>query len=245
MIHLSFKVEPKYVVCYALANCDPKRWLIPGQSWADLKDFQNKAWEKDQDAYQFLRSDIPRLLLGHTSIAEAAKKADQLLQDMIDDPLFKTINEQTLKALDRTKEEWEADFAKSSAIMDELTGLKLEGEFDVQFNHPSQKSGTGGNPICWTYRQDFPHYNTVYLWHEIMHSFIDNSEVGHSVIQFLTDNELRIRFNGGTYPPFEAHHYSVPFMDFLIDDWRKYLAESPKDIMQFLKSAEQKVQSRK
>jgi len=236
------------VAYYALVNCDPTRSCIPGQPWEELCAFQNKAWEKDKDASKFLRLGVTdEFVLAHKSFVDLAKRAEQLLPDMVADPLFKPLLGQTQSALSRTREEWEADYVKSSSIMRELTGLKLDGDFDVQITHPSQRNGHGGNPIGWTYRQDFPHYNTVYLWHEIMHSFIEADRhadavvnVEHAVIQLLTDNELRVRFNGGTYPPLEGHKETVPMMERLLEDWRAYLAGAKKEIMEFLKLAREK-----
>lgn len=101
----------------------------------------------------------------------------------------------------------------------------------------------GGERICWSYRSDFPHYNTIYMWHEIMHSYLpavsSDGKVEHAVIELLTDDEMRARFNNSIYPPFVGHEELKPLKENLLASWRKYLKSPQKKINEYLKEASQ------
>jgi|GEM_PF-1700321 len=56
----------------------------------------------------------------------------------------------------------------------------------------------------------------------------------HAVIQLIADNELRIRLNGGHYPPFEGHTYLKRLMELIVPHWRKYLRAGNKEIGKFI-----------
>ncbi|MBX9721948.1 MAG: hypothetical protein K2X81_11175 [Candidatus Obscuribacterales bacterium] len=245
---ITFKVDPLYVVYHILVNTSPDRF-IGNKCRPDIVDFQNLAWEKDQAAYKFLQHGVdPYMIMDHDDLSKLGKRAQDLLQVMANDPSFKPLHKETEEAMQKAKREWDEDFEKSSSIMRELTGIKFDEFKDIQvyISHPSQKNGLGGLKIQWTYRQDFPHYNTVYLWHEILHSYIPSSEHGegfvnaeHAVIELLADNELRCRLNGGAYPPFEGHKGIGSLREKLLPSWREYLKNPHKDIRQYLAKAKE------
>jgi hypothetical protein len=117
----------------------------------------------------------------------------------------------------------------------------------VLVTHPGQRNGQtfADGPIGWTERHDFSHYDTVYLWHEILHHFIkptrptmDVGNPAHAIIELLSDNELRVRLGGGPYPPFLGHPEDLPFQERLLPQWRTYLRQPRRDVLQFLTQAE-------
>ena len=62
------------------------------------------------------------------------------------------------------------------------------------------------------------------------------NDTNHALIQLITDNELRIRLNGGKYPPFEGHSTLTAEMSSLLPKWQEYLLSPNKDILAFEKS---------
>lgn len=241
MISLRFKVDPVYLAYYTLINCSPHRF-IGGYPDQKVVAFQNCAWDMDKRAYEFLRSGVSEnLIIQQHSLAELGNAAQELLRSMIQHTLFADLERDALDALAKTRAEWENDLPGTDEVMRELTGLTLDRSFDVYITHPSQKQGSAG--IFWTYRQDFPHYNTVYLWHEIMHTFIPAGpgervvNVEHAVIELITDDELRTHLNGGEYPPHQGHAALLPFKEKLLPSWRQYLQRQPKAIHDFVSAA--------
>lgn len=238
MLKLNFEVDPRYLIYYALVNCSANSFINDADP--NLVAFQNLAWERDQQAYSFLRNDMMGSIMGNESLANMGERAEKLLSSLAKEPLFNTLHEETLDSMYKTKLEWENDFERSSSIMQELTGFEFNMEFRVVFSHPSQTNGRGGLTIQWSYRNDFPHYNTVYLWHEIMHTYLPAHShdvvvnLEHAVIELLTDEELRKRFNGGEYPPFVGHQALSSMKEKLLPNWSAYLVRPQKNIREFL-----------
>jgi hypothetical protein len=131
--------------------------------------------------------------------------------------------------------QWNDNYSITQRIISEITGLKPKKNFTVFITHPSLKNGKylGNNQIGWGHNEDWVNYTTVYLWHEIMHSYFDTKQLDHVIISFITDEELRIRLNGGKYPPFAAHKYLHPMMNKSLHLWKRYIKSESKDITKF------------
>jgi hypothetical protein len=247
MITLNFQVDPRYLVYYTITRCAPE-CFIPGQPVEDVVAFQNYAWKFDREANDVFRHGIPvGFILNKMPVEDLIVRANKFLDTMAADPAFTPILNQTAAALSKVKDEWEANLQKSHDLMSTISGLELTKEFEVYVTHPSQTNGMNlDGRILWTDRHDFNNYNTVYLWHEIMHSFIDSNppirehgHIEHAIIQLMTDEELRVRFNGGTYPPFIGHEELRPIEERLLPAWRSYLRKPHKDIRQLIASAKE------
>ncbi len=94
------------------------------------------------------------------------------------------------------------------------------------------------NVIGWGHHEEWPNYTTVYLWHEILHSYLGYSELEHTLIQLVTDNELRVQLNGGSYPPFVGHENLNPLTEKLFPYWKKYLQKDNKNIYELKEKLE-------
>jgi len=119
-----------------------------------------------------------------------------------------------------------------------MTGLELGGRYTVYLTHPSLRNGNyiGRKKITWGHNEDWPNFSTVYLWHEVLHSKLhDNGadEIGHSIIELATDEELRNRLNGGSYPPWEGHLELAETKEKMFPYWREYLLSSKRRILEF------------
>ena len=128
-----------------------------------------------------------------------------------------------------------------------MTGFDFNKTIVVYIVHSSLPSGktfifAEGQPILWGHNDLFENYTTVYLWHEILHTYLGTSQLEHALIQLIADNELRIQLNGGSYPPFEGHAYLLPLMKKVLPLWNEYLAKTDKNksIVEFQKFLKEK-----
>src|SRR3989338_8484844 len=108
MIKLNFKINDRYLVFHTLVNCDSSSF-IPNQSKEDIVTFQNYAREQSEDGYNFLRFgiDAKSNILGNKSISDLGKKADELLNSLVNLPQYQKIKLQAKEALQKVKVEWE------------------------------------------------------------------------------------------------------------------------------------------
>jgi len=82
-----------------------------------------------------------------------------------------------------------------------LSGLLMPNrKIDVLVTHPKLKNGVNFarfGVIGWGHSEDWKNYTSVYIWHEILHSYFDKSDLNHTLIELIADNELRYRHPGG------------------------------------------------
>jgi hypothetical protein len=249
------KVNLAYYAIQAWVAPDGSKTFIRGQEIRDrLNTFRELALKEDAVACRFLgatRLYEMMTFANHENMVLSAlcQRAEALINNLLQQPAFLAIFDDTKLALENYRSEWLADYDKSFEVIKDLTGLNLNRSFEVYVTHPCQPQGINeGDTIYHTYRTGFPHYNTVYMWHEVMHSLIkpvpgrDQTEANnasHAVIELLTDNELRCRFSGASYPPFEGHDFLDATREYLLPSWREYLASSKHDILDYLKLATQ------
>lgn len=100
----------------------------------------------------------------------------------------------------------------------------------------------GNNIIFWgdkyAENERFPNYNIIYLVHEALHSIFGKSEIEHSIIEFISDNELRLRLNGeGEYFLCNGintgHSFLLEMEKKMLKDWKEYLGNPKININQF------------
>jgi hypothetical protein len=244
MLNLIFKIDKDYLIYHTLKSIGQKSFSSEKYK-KDIIAFQNYAWEKDKFLYDLL---IGRFVVKPKDFQE--KKYLKLLQRLKDiesyldflkkSKYFKKIYEQTKNYLNFCKKEWQRNYLKTIEIMTELTGIDFKKEnkkFIVYITHPSLKNGFNGRDgtIAWGHNEDWPNYSVVYLWHEILHSYFELSDLDHALIELLTDNELRVRLNGGKYPPFVGHENLEKLKYKILPYWKKYLKSKNKNIFEFKK----------
>jgi hypothetical protein len=232
MIKLNFVIDDQHLVYHTIA-----RRMRDTTGVANVLEFRERAKAKDAAARQLLCGELSQdwFLTDKPGLAQLALRAEELLKAMANDPLFDLVRRETQAALERVRDEWEADCDLSHRIMAKITGLSLDREILVYITHPGLTNGQNFNrTVFWTYWDAWPHCNTVYLWHEALHGFMDEDRTSHAVIELATDNELRFQLNGDTYPPFNGHEFLLEEKSRLLDDWRKYLKEGKGNIRNFV-----------
>jgi len=83
----------------------------------------------------------------------------------------------------------------------------------------------------------------VYLWHEILHSYFDNSDINHAIIELITDEELRCFLNHSSYPPFVGHKHLKILKKKLLSKWKIYTNSNNKDIKHFISTIKSNLSS--
>lgn len=225
----NFKINDNYLIVHALgsyANREDANCLV---------ELQDLAWKKSKRLYNFITGKGDPTTYDEETLENIDEKLKEYFLYIKNSEEYKTVHNETSQYLEECKTEWDSNFEKTKQIIEELTGLKLEEDFTVYITHPAQSNGTycGNNIIAWGHKKEWSNYDTIYLWHEILHAYFDNTELAHALIQFITDNELRVRLNGGNYPPFVGHDYLAPIMQKMAPEWEQYLKQDQKDIMKF------------
>lgn len=227
---LNFAIHENYLFVHLISKTE-----LSDESYQnDLTDLRNKAWDVSQPHYNLLRGRAG-LPLEHDNAVY------QTLPDFIDEVKqtkeFQKILRQTQEYLKFCQKDWEEtrEFCEKTLI--ELTGFDLKHQaFTVYLTHPGLRNGRylGNQTITFGHHEDWPHYSIIYFWHEILHSFFGKTDLEHALIEHLTDEELRVRLNGGEYPPYVGHKSLAALKDKILPHWRKYLVQADqKNIVEF------------
>lgn len=233
---LEFKIDPNYFIAHTLSNMANDRFSSMKHK-KDIIDFQNFAWKESKNCYDLLAGRIYPEKFIDKEIFSAIKDISRFLTKLQKSVKYQKIFEQTQEYLEFCQKQWNENYESIIRIMEQLTGLKFEKNFTVYITHSSLKNGCylGKDKIAWGHNEDWPNYSTIYLWHEVLHSYFSNSELEHALISFVTDEELRTRLNGGEYPPFITHKELLPLMKKILPFWREYLTSKKKNLLDFKK----------
>jgi hypothetical protein len=244
---LNFEINRDYLIAHTIWCWDNERFSSSTKHRADLLKFINAVWDNHRSTYELLSGRmLPNSFVTSKQPFNSLKTvADELelAMDQIElTPEYRKLFDQTKNYLKICQTQWQKNLDQTISIIKELTNLNLDRELTIIITHPSLRNGynlgqiNNNYLIAWGTTEKWPNYITVYLWHEILHSYFDSNNTTHALIQLITDNELRIRLNGGQYPPFEGHSYLIDKMNEILPSWKEYLLSSNKDIHSFEKS---------
>jgi hypothetical protein len=219
-----------------------------GKTNRDIATIQDLAKKSSPEMFEWINnkfstgnSEIP---IGETE-ESFLQKYNLYIKQITETPEYQKIRQETEKHLRECQTQWEQNYPQTSEIIHDLTRIDLNKSMTVYILHPSLHVGSqsfGKNIINWGHRENWPNYTTVYLWHEIMHSYLENSDLAHAIIQLIADNELRTRLNGGSYGQpdspqrYEGHPSLFPLMDQILPAWQEYmkLETSKRNIYDFI-----------
>lgn len=237
-IDLNFKIDDDYLIAHTLSNIDSDRFSSTKHR-KSIVVFQDYAWRECKPCYNLLVGRFSAKEFSEGELYKTAKRLPGFLVKLKRSEKYKKIRRQTEDYLQFCKNQWKKNYIVTSKSIRELTGLRLNKKFAVYITHPSLRNGgyKGNNVIEWGHNEDWPNYATVYLWHEILHSYIGWSDKEHAVIELITDEELRTRLNGGKYPPFVGHKNLESTKKKLLPKWKKYLKSDQQNIRDFIKKS--------
>jgi len=235
---LNFVIDKNYLIVHIL-SCMGKDNFSSLKYRKDIISFQNYAYGKSKKYYNFLTNKLKFFPndLTDKNIHLFTKGLLSFLKQLSGSREFKKIYSQTEEYLRFCEKQWNKNYGNAEQIIKELTGFRLNKNFIIYITHPSLKNGKyiGGNKIAWGHNENWPNYTTVYLWHEILHSYFGHSDSNHAVIELIANEELRSRLNDSKYPPFIGHKYLESIKKKLLPSWKKYLKSNKKSIIEFHK----------
>jgi hypothetical protein len=150
---------------------------------------------------------------------------------------------QTKQRLSECKDQWNENYKQTFAFMKEITGLQFHHSFTIYITHPAMPTGAniGNQRICWGGKEPKKNWTTVYLWHEILHSFLlDPTYLNHAIIEIVTDVELRHLINGVNDSDWKGHEECRELKRLIAPDWKKYLSSPEKNILKFYQTLSKK-----
>lgn len=232
----NFRINSDYTFLHALSLAQNDE---PFFGWSE---FTNKIWEKNPAVFYFLASapEYNLYLSLRKDRVQLAKQANNVLETVRSKAQYKQLIEETHDYLAFVNQQWQENEKIVLPIIEELSGLKLpKSKITVYLTHPKLKNGLtiDKNTIVWGHPEDFRNYTTIYLCHELTHILtdLDDSQLTHTVIELMTDNELRIRLNQkGTYFEYPGHADLRSLEKKLLPDWKNYLKKKDKNIFSFI-----------
>lgn len=236
MIRLQFEVDPRFNLRHILSFRHPDRFIC-GRSADSVRALQSQFQEIFSDTGVAFASTLAPEQPHHLGWKPPLGRLDELVEQALLHPLYQRIQAETLQAAELIRAEWEGAYERSHEIVFDVVGGPLEETLKVFVTHPCLRQGrflADQRAIAWTFAEDQPHSNVIYLWHEVLHAFLPRGNLGHAVLELVADEELRIRLNGGSYPPFIGHPHLSPIKEILLPVWREYLRRSERDIFKFL-----------
>lgn len=233
---LNFVIDKNYLIGHTL-SCMGSARFSSDKNKKDIIDFQNYAYKKSKKYYNFLTNRLKFFPneLTKKNLRLFTEELFDFLEKLSCSEKFKKIYSQTEKYLEFCEDQWDENYQETQQIIRDLTGFNLNKKFVIYITHPGLKNGKymGENKIAWGHNEDWNNYTTVYLWHEILHSYFDSSDLNHALIELIADEELRSQLNDSKYPPFIGHEYLESIKKKLLPRWRKYLKLDKKSILKF------------
>ena len=215
------------------------------EGWVDL---QNELWDRYRLGYQLLQGKMLGFYIpsDEDTFAKATADVEALFKEGLTSPVFSTILKDTQEYKLWIENEWKHNKAKVLTELGDILKMSLPN-WEYQLFVISRKSNAGrylgDNKILFGHSEDWKNYSIVYLAHEALHSVFGKSDLEHALIELATDNELRIRLNGGgdyfRVGNLEVgHKYLRTLEKEILPDWRKHLNgnASVNELIQTLKS---------
>jgi len=250
-IHLEFVIDEPYFIAHLLINTNLQKFSsekyvedlqafkehmtqIADKEVQTLMEYCRADWKyNDGRFYYSIHPDELKLPEMESLVAKAKQSAE-----------YDKLLNQTIEYLDLCKRQWLDNYDTTAERVKAITGFSLQRKITVYISHPGLHTGRclGDRKIAWGNREDFPNYTTIYLWHEILHTYFEfDHGINHSLIQFIADNELRTLLNGGTYPLYVGHKDLFETMELIQPYWEEYLQSSHRDILRFAEQLKQEL----
>ncbi len=220
---ISLILNDIYLITYAITKSSAS-----GEQSRDVINFQNKAWETNKIVYNKIRKlgeKRPDIIASNENL----KTFERYFNSLIATDEYIIIKNQTLKYMQDCLTEWDLNLERSTSIINLYSGFELHKSFNIYITHPALGNGSfypdSQNTISFGAWATFKNYFTVYIWHEIIHFYMELDEKSHAANQLLTDNELRVQLNNEALEPLQGHDSLIPLMRKNKDLWERYKAK--------------------
>lgn len=232
-LRLNFIVEEDYLITHTLL-----KMTANGKNSQTAKDFQNYAWKVNKGRYIELKEYKGRKP-DYLKEALFKFKFDTYLTELKNSQEYRKLLKETQLYKDDCEDQWRRTVFQVQPFMERLTGFsfeKINDKVKIYITHPAVGNGSvwdrDSYKITWGRWGNFQNYTTIYLWHEILHFYMESDEMSHAIIQLASDNELKKILNQIDYPPFEGHQSLNEIMRLIYEDWQAYL-KSPRNLKNF------------
>src|SRR3989344_6381629 len=197
-IKLDLVIDEDYLIAHTLSR--EVSWGKDTGNAEDILAMQARALGLSE-RYSYLAKLFPEEVIGNPFSQWASEELSDAVVALKRTAEYQKILVQTQEYKRRIEQEWDTNLGKSSGFMQEMAALPLDKEYEVFLTHPSLPNGRylGHRKIAWGGSTDFDNYNTVYLWHEVLHddeNLGTDGDISHAIIELLTDNALRVHLNG-------------------------------------------------
>ena len=200
----------------------------------DVDTFKDKAWNISQSAYNVI---LGRALHPNQYGAEQLTFLPSFFEKIQESDEFNILLSQTENYKTLCKTEWEANYEYCYKYLTQKIGIPFKDDsFTCYITHPGLCHGKsiGNNEFMFGHAADWPNYSTVYFWHEILHSYFGKTDLEHALIEFITDEEMRARLNGSSYPDYVGHKNLAEIKDKIFDQWKEFLnSDKWNDVFEF------------
>lgn len=234
---LNFKISKELLFVTALIQT-PKPKI---EGWVELQD---KLWDKYKTGYRLLQGNYLSFLPSNNykkDLDKATKQVQKLIREGMKHPVFNVLLKNAEEYKDWLEKQWEE---KNDLINKELRNiLKMDlpekvSNVYVMGNLLHEGCNIDGN-ILWAHKEEWPNYAVVYMVHEYLHNFFIDDNIEHAIIELATDNEMRIRLNGGgeyfkCNGKNVGHKHLRKLETDIIDDWKDYLKNKDTNIYKFI-----------
>jgi hypothetical protein len=251
MVNLNINVNPYHVVGEALR--------IEGGLFPEWDQFNSELAEHFKEEYDFISNERVRyysvFIRNEQDLARSQMEwAIPIFRSALQNTLAKVLVNQTEDYKKKVLYLWNRNKGVFFDMFKKITGLDVPDiDIDVSLIHPHYNTGisyskavspTGKDTIAWGHplSKELPNYDSVYLAHEIMHiifsqQFLDEKdgnkiEMFHALIELFSDNEFRIRLNGGKYFEWGSHKHLKDWEKAIYPYWIFFVYRNEKDILQ-------------
>lgn len=253
-IRLHFKIDEDYFLVHLLTRSLNDDDYSSTEHQEDIVAFKNEAWRKDKNSYHLLMGDLQTAaLIRNDGLARAVNHVSAYLDEIKQSPAFRLLILQTQSYLHFCEEQWLKNYPIASAFIEDITGLKLDKDIDVYVTHPNLRNGdclVKYNIIEWGHHEDWPNYQTVYLWHEVLHSYVETnyatigyhdgiSDFVEGIAESMTDEMLRSKLNNEPYEPFVGREELISFKRKLLPMLKSRMKAEKPPFADFLEQAKQ------
>lgn len=245
MPHFEFTISDLYLVYYAIRRSE----LLPDfPEWGSYI----KRLKKNQPlGYKGIVSQLDpswgyALTEAHTQkdssrwLNHFAQESEKIFQEALRSHEYKRLKQETAIHLEEVKKEWRENGEKALTILHNMLRVPIPArKITVVVVHPDLRGGfsvgKGKNKkIIWGHQSEWQNYHTVYLCHELLHILLEWKDIPpnitHALIELATDNELRIRLQGGGQyfsvgEKSVGHPYLKSLEEEMLPFWKKHLRQ--------------------
>ncbi len=227
-LKLRFQIDEDFLICHTFAKVMRNSL---SETVMKMRSELNKDFQKELEFLRGLDNLTPKIVQKeHSRLKELIKRAKSL-------PVYNLLLQETKNHLNEVESEWEINYISTYEFMSKLAKISFDKEIKVFITHPEVFQGRflEDNTIAWGRKAEWTNYATVYLWHEVLHTYLHSNDRAHGLIELMTDDALRAFLNGGKYPPFtkEGHPKLVKIKTCIFFNyWQEYLNNPATNIFQ-------------